>query len=168
MPGTGGTTWPRLLRCERGWAGPDLRRGGDSRMTDDLRFPIGKFTFDGRVTPDQRQAFIEQMAEAPAKLRGAVEGLSPEQIATPYRPGGWTVGQVVHHLPDSHLNGYTRTKLTLTEDEPTIKPYEEARWAELIDGRTARVETSLALLETLHERSTLLLRSLTPQQPQRR
>lgn len=101
-----------------------------------------------------------EIAAAPDQLRAAVAGLSPAQLDTPYRPNGWTVRQVVHHLPDSHLNAYTRIKLALTEEEPTIKPYEEARWAELPDARTGPVELSLALLEFLHQRWLLLLRNL--------
>ena len=116
---------------------------------------------EGDLTYDQVQRLIDQIAEAPAKLRAAVEGLSPEQLDTTYRPGGWTVRQVVHHLPDSHLNSYVRFKLALTEDQPTIKPYHEDRWAELEDGRNAPVELSLSLLESLHARWVLLLRSLT-------
>jgi uncharacterized damage-inducible protein DinB len=130
-------------------------------MTD-LRYPVGPFTFEGNVTEDQRQRWINDIAEAPAKLRAAVEGLSPEQLDTPYRPDGWTVRQVAHHVPDSHLNAYIRFKLALTEDEPTIKPYDQDRWSGLADVRTAPVETSLTLLESLHERWVVLLRSLTP------
>jgi uncharacterized damage-inducible protein DinB len=129
----------------------------------DLRYPIGPFKFEGSVTEDQRQRFIDQIEGTPAKLRAAVEGLSPEQLDTPYRPGGWTVRQVVHHLPDSHLNSYTRFKLALTEDDPTIKPYYQDRWAQLDDARNAPIEISLALLESLHQRWVLLLRSLAPQ-----
>ena len=105
---------------------------------------------------------IQEIADTPANLRASVAGLSAEQLDTPYRPGGWTVRQVVHHVPDSHMNSYVRFRLALTEDEPTIKPYDESRWAELADSRTARIETSLALLESLHERWVLLLRSLSP------
>jgi uncharacterized damage-inducible protein DinB len=129
----------------------------------DLRYPIGPFKFEGSVTEDQRQRFIDQIEGTPAKLRAAVEGLSPEQLDTPYRPGGWTVRQVVHHLPDSHLNSYTRFKLALTEDDPTIKPYYQDRWAQLDDARNAPIEISLALLESLHQRWVLLLRSLAPE-----
>jgi uncharacterized damage-inducible protein DinB len=128
-------------------------------MTD-LRYPIGPFQFQGPLTEAQRQRCIDQIAAAPAKLRAAIEGLSPEQLDTPYRPGGWAVRQVVHHLPDSHLNAYTRFRLALTEDEPTIKPYFEDRWAELEDARTAPPEVSLALLESLHRRWVMLLRAL--------
>ena len=129
---------------------------------DDLRYPIGEFKWEGKMTEDERRRFIDTIAEAPGRLRAAVEGLSSQQLDTPYRPGGWTARQVVHHLPDSHLNGYTRFKLALTEEEPTIKPYDERRWAELEDARTAPVEISLALLESLHERWVRLLRSLAP------
>ncbi len=130
-------------------------------MTD-LRYPIGKFSFDDEITPEKRRQCIQQIAAAPAQLRAAVAGLSPEQLDTPYRPGGWTVRQVVHHVPDSHLNSYIRCKLALTEEEPTIKPYDEKRWAELEDVRATPVEVSLMLLESLHRRWVLLLESLAP------
>jgi uncharacterized damage-inducible protein DinB len=128
----------------------------------DLRYPIGPFRIGGTPTDEQIQRAISEIAEAPAKLRAAVEGLTPEQLDTPYRPGGWTVRQVVHHVPDSHLNSYCRFKLALTEDEPTIKAYHEGRWAELDEARTAPVEVSLALLESLHKRWVLMLKSLAP------
>jgi len=128
----------------------------------DLRYPIGKFKWEGRTTDEQRRSFIGEIESAPAKLRNAVKGLSDQELDTPYRPGGWTLRQVVHHVPDSHMNAYVRFKLALTEDNPTIKPYQEARWAELTDGRTAPVEVSLALLDSLHHRWVSLLRSLTP------
>ena len=130
-------------------------------MSDDLRYPIGKFHIEGAVTAERLREWIGQIAAAPAELRAAVAGLSDQQLDTPYRPGGWTVRQVVHHLPDSHLNSYTRFRLALTEDEPTIKPYDEVRWAELPDARTAPIEVSLALLEALHRRWVLLLESFT-------
>jgi hypothetical protein len=129
---------------------------------ENLRYPIGKFRTEPEVTDTKRRRWIEEIAATPAQLRAAVHGLSVEQCDTPYRPGGWTVRQVVHHLPDSHLNAYVRFKLTLTEAEPPVKTYDEAAWAELSDGRTAPVEISLALLESLHHRWVLLLRSLTP------
>jgi uncharacterized damage-inducible protein DinB len=129
---------------------------------NDLKYPIGRFKLDGTPTDDQvRQATIE-ISGAPAKLRAAVEGLSLEQLDTPYRPGGWSVRQVVHHVPDSHLNSYCRFKLALTEDEPAIKAYHEDRWAELEDSRTTPIEVSLAMLESLHERWVVLLNSLEP------
>jgi uncharacterized damage-inducible protein DinB len=131
-------------------------------MEASLRFPIGEFKRVNALTDHERRASIEAIAEAPARLRAAVAGLGAEQLDTPYRTGGWTVRQVVHHLPDSHMNSYVRFKLALTEDEPTIKPYEEGLWAELADAKTTPIEPSLALLENLHRRWVLLLRSLTP------
>src|SRR5713226_2574142 len=128
-------------------------------MTD-LRYPIGKFTFDNEITEEKRRQWIREIAAAPAQLRAAVAGLSEQQLDTPYRPGGWTIRQVVHHVPDSHLNSYIRFKLALTEEEPTIKPYDEKRWAELEDTRATPVEVSLTLLESLHRRWVLLLESL--------
>jgi hypothetical protein len=128
----------------------------------DLQYPIGRFEFPREVSSEDRARFIQEIADTPANLGAAVAGLSAGQLDTPYRPGGWTVRQVVHHVPDSHMNSYVRFRLALTEDEPTIKPYDESRWAELADSRTARIETSLALLESLHERWVLLLRSLSP------
>jgi hypothetical protein len=131
-------------------------------VTDDLRYPIGPFRYTGEGSPDRREQWIGDISVAPAELRAAVVGLSPVQLDTPYRPDGWTVRQVVHHVPDSHLNAYTRIKLALTEEEPTIKPYEEARWAELPDARSGPIDPSLALLEFLHQRWLLLLRNLRP------
>jgi hypothetical protein len=131
-------------------------------MEADLRYPIGKFEPVTSLTPDQRRTAIEAIAETPARLASAVTSLTPAQLDTPYRPGGWTVRQLVHHLPDSHLNSYVRFKLALTEDEPTIKTYDEALWAELADAKTAPIAPSLALLENLHTRWVLFLRSLTP------
>jgi hypothetical protein len=126
----------------------------------DLRYPIGPFQYDGPSTDEQRRRLIDQLEAAPARLRAAVEGLSPQRLETPYRPGGWTVRQVVHHLPDSHLNSYMRFRLALTEDKPAIKAYYEDRWAELDDARHAPIDISLGLLEALHRRWVLLLRSL--------
>ncbi|HWX39556.1 MAG TPA: putative metal-dependent hydrolase [Blastocatellia bacterium] len=135
-------------------------------MTD-LRYPIGKFSFEGSNSEDERVRLIDQIAAAPARLREAIDGLSPEQLDTPYRPEGWTVRQLVHHVPDSHLNSYARFKLALTEDEPTIKDYREDRWAELADARSGPVETSLALLDSLHKRWVTMLRSMSPNQFER-
>ena len=129
----------------------------------DLRYPIGPFSFEGPLTEAQRQHVIDQIEETPGRLRTAVESLSPQQLDTPYRPAGWTVRQVIHHVPDSHLNSYIRLKLALTEDVPTIKPYREERWAELEDARHAPIDMSLTLLDSLHRRWVLLLRSLTTQ-----
>ena len=127
-----------------------------------LSYPIGRFKFETEISDEQRHQFIAEIEKAPEHLRTAVSGLSSEQLDTPYRPGGWTVRQVVHHLADSHLNAYTRFKLALTEEEPTIKPYDQAGWAELADGRTASHEISLSLLEWLHRRWVVLLNSMTP------
>jgi hypothetical protein len=129
-------------------------------MSTDLRYPIGPFTFDGDVTPVRRAARIADIAAAPGAMRAAVRGLGDPQLDTPYRPGGWTVRQVVHHVPDSHMNAYVRMKLCVTEDAPTVKPYNEADWARLPDGREGGVEPSLALLELLHERWVRFLRAL--------
>jgi uncharacterized damage-inducible protein DinB len=131
--------------------------------TADLRYPVGKFTFPSAVSIEDRTKFVQQIREAPARMRAAVAGLSDEQLNTPYRPGGWTVRQVVHHVPDSHLNSYIRFRWALTEDDPAIKTYHEDRWAELSDARTAPVEVSLTLLESLHGRWDALLGSLTDQ-----
>ena len=131
-------------------------------MEQDPRYPIGKFSAPASISESDRAKFIEEVAAAPARLRAAISGLSPEQFATPYREGGWSVRQLAHHVPDSHMNAYIRFKLALTEDEPTIKTYEEARWAELADTAETPVETSLALLDALHTRWVNLLRSLKP------
>jgi hypothetical protein len=128
----------------------------------DLRYPIGKFHFDSPSTEDQKQKYLDDIAHAPANLRAAVKGLSEQQLGTPYRPEGWTVRQVAHHVPDSHLNAYIRFKLALTEQEPTIRPYAEDRWAQLPDTRATPVEVSLALLDSLHDRWLRLLRALNP------
>ena len=127
---------------------------------NDLRYPIGQFEWTGSPTKEERARMIGNIESQPARLRAAVEGLSDEQLDTPYREGGWSVRQVVHHVADSHMNAYVRCRLGLTEAEPTVKPYDEARWAELPDARTAPVGVSLALMEALHRRWVMLLRSL--------
>jgi hypothetical protein len=127
-----------------------------------LQYPIGKFEKRAVFTADNRTAAIDVIAATPGNLRAAIHGLSPSQLDTPYRPEGWTVRQVVHHVPDSHLNAYIRTKLALTESEPTIKPYKEDLWAKLEDSRTTPIEVSLNLLDAVHHRWVLLLRSLAP------
>jgi uncharacterized damage-inducible protein DinB len=126
-------------------------------------YPIGKFNGQAPVNQTEREKFIQDIEETPAKLKAAVQGLSDKQFDTPYRDGGWTVRQVVHHVPDSHLNSYVRFKLAMTEAEPTIKPYDEAQWAELADSKVTPIEVSLALLESLHQRWVLLLRSFKPE-----
>ncbi len=127
----------------------------------DLRYPIGRFQQQTVLTPAERTQAIRRLVETPAQLRAAVHGLSKEQLDTPYRDGGWTVREVVHHVPDSHLNAYCRMKLALTEDAPTIKPYDEALWAKLADSH-GPVEGSLDLLEALHDRWVRLITSLAP------
>ena len=126
----------------------------------DLSYPIGKFKPESNLSAQRRAELIAHIADAPTRMRAAVLGLSPQQLDTPYRPQGWTVRQVVHHVPDSHMNAYIRFKLALTESEPTIKPYEQQLWAELADTRQTPVETSLTLLECLHQRWVLLLKSM--------
>jgi uncharacterized damage-inducible protein DinB len=127
----------------------------------DPRFPVGKFHAPETIALQDRAGWIEDVAAAPARLRAALAGLSPEQLDTPYREGGWTLRQVAHHVPDSHMNAYIRFKLALTEADPTIKPYKEAVWAELNDTVDTPVETSLVLLEKLHERWVILLRGMS-------
>jgi hypothetical protein len=134
----------------------------------DARYPIGRFTPDPNPTPETRQRHIEQISALPSKMRQAVAGLDQKQLATPYRDGGWTVQQVVHHVPDSHLNAYIRFKWAMTEEVPTIKPYDEGAWAVLKDSELTPVDVSLTLLESLHARWTGLLRSLRPEDFQRR
>ncbi len=130
-------------------------------MTSDLRYPIGKLQWEDNLSEARRKELIKQIAEAAAKFRAAVEGLNEQQLDTPYRDGGWTVRQLVHHLADSHMNAYVRFKLALTEDEPTIKTYEQERWAETVDSRSAPAEVSLALLDGLHHRWAMLLRAMS-------
>jgi hypothetical protein len=127
----------------------------------DLRYPIGPFSGKGPATAQERTQMIDIIAALPGRLRDAVRGLSPQQLDTPYRPEGWTVRQVVHHVPESHMNSYIRFKLALTEEAPTVKPYDEAAWARLPDVSETPIEVSLALLESLHARWTILLRSLS-------
>jgi uncharacterized damage-inducible protein DinB len=132
-------------------------------MTTDLRFPVGKFTRPTALGDAERETAIVSIAALPTSLRVAVDGFSAQQFDTPYRPDGWTVRQLVHHVPDSHMNAYVRFKLALTEDRPTIKPYEEARWAELPDSAETPIDVSLTLTDALHSRWTTLLRAMTPE-----
>jgi uncharacterized damage-inducible protein DinB len=129
-------------------------------MSGDLRYPIGKFQWPESVSAQDRVGLIETIASAPARLREAVAGLSEDQFDTPYREGGWTVRQVVHHVPESHMNSYIRFKLALTETEPVVKPYDEDAWARLPDVAATPVEVSLQLLDSLHRRWVILLRGL--------
>ncbi|HYZ85681.1 MAG TPA: putative metal-dependent hydrolase [Bryobacteraceae bacterium] len=130
--------------------------------TLDLRYPIGKASPVTKLEPSERSARIDMIAALPSELEKAVEGLTDAQLDTPYRPEGWTVRQTVHHLADSHMNALTRLKLALTEDKPTLKPYDEKLWAELADA-SLPIEPSLAIVRAVHERWTTLLRSLEDQ-----
>ncbi len=142
-------------------------RADNARLTDDaLSYPTGRFTFNPNVTPAMRRASIDAIRTAPAALRKAVQGLSDAQLDTPYRPGGWTVRQVVHHVADSHMNSYIRTRLALTESNPAIAPYDQERWASLPDSRLP-AEVSLQLLDSLHQRWVVLFRSLSGEDFQR-
>ncbi len=128
-----------------------------------LSYPIGHFDFHQTVASEQLPGLITEIAAAPAALRAAVQGLSGEQLDTPYRPGGWTVRQTIHHIADSHMNSFLRLRLALTEDTPAIKGYDQAAWGELSDSRTAPIEPSLQIIENLHLRWTWLLRSMAPE-----
>lgn len=130
---------------------------------NDLRYPIGKFERQDTLTADERRKAIDAIAQVPANMRAAVRGLTDEQLDTPYREGGWTLRQVVHHVPESHMNAYIRLKLALTEDNPTIKPYDESAWAQTPDSFETPIETSLTLLESLHERWGTIMRRMKPE-----
>ena len=126
----------------------------------DVRYPVGKFVKPAAIDRAAREVHVREIEAAPARVRAAVAGLGDAQLDTPYREGGWTVRQVVHHIPDSHLNAYVRFKLALTEREPTIKPYEEAQWAELPEARRGPIEMSLRLLEAVNARWLACIRAL--------
>jgi uncharacterized damage-inducible protein DinB len=134
----------------------------------DLQYPVGRFDWNMKPGEAERRKAIDDIAGLPRAMRNAVHGLSEEQLDTPYRPGGWNLRQVVHHVPDSHMNAYTRIKLALTEEKPTIRPYDEKTWALLPDVVHTPVGISLTLLEALHERWVVLLRSIEPQDFSRR
>jgi uncharacterized damage-inducible protein DinB len=134
----------------------------------DLRYPIGPFASDPNPTPELRVKHMEEISVLPKRLRDAVAGLNPKQLDTQYREGGWTVRQVVHHVPDSHLNAYIRCKLALTENVPTVKLYNEDAWAKLKDSELTPIEVSLALLDAVHSRWVTLLKSLQPDDLQRK
>lgn len=135
-----------------------------SLTMEDLRYPIGRFAPPAEFSAAFRHQCLIEIEEAPARLRDAVRRLTAEQLQTPYREGGWTLAQVVHHVPDSHINAYVRIRLAITEPEPTISDYSEARWAELHDASSSDIEPSLVLLDGLHRRWVNLLRRLTPEQ----
>lgn len=130
-------------------------------MTNDLRYPIGRFQWSGSFTPEEREACIKAIEEAPAQLADALKGLNDTQLDTPYREGGWTVRQVAHHLADAHMSSLTRFKLALTESVPVIKSYDEDTWALLPDSRHAPVELALDMLRGIHARWAYLLRHMT-------
>jgi hypothetical protein len=127
----------------------------------DLSYPIGEFDWTQTVTPERRTQLINEIAAAPANFRKAVRGLTDRQLDTPYRPDGWTVRQVIHHVADSHMNSYIRFRLALTEEQPAVNGYNEKEWAKLHDSHTLPVEVSLQLLDGLHGRWTDMLRSMT-------
>lgn len=129
---------------------------------ENITHPIGKFSFDKDVTPEKRAACIRDIAELPARLAAALAGLSAAQLDTPYREGGWTIRQVAHHLADSHMNAFIRFKLALTEDSPPITAYDQAAWAETVDGRGVDARLSLSIIEGLHGRWAALLQSMAP------
>ena len=126
----------------------------------DLRYPIGQFEWAGGSTAEERQRWIEQIGNLPSELLSAAGGLTHEQLDTPYRDGGWTVRQVIHHVADSHMHSYLRCKLALTETEPAIKAYDEKVWAQLRDSLTAPCEISLALLDALHRRWVVVWKNM--------
>lgn len=130
----------------------------------DLQYPIGKFVFDPDVTEEKRRRWIEEIAAAPELFRKATAGLTESQLDAPYREGGWTIRQVVHHMADSHANNLIRFRLALTEDNPAIAGYDPAKWAEIPDAKIGPTEVSLDLLRAIHDRWVLLLRSMTPLQ----
>lgn len=128
----------------------------------DPRYPIGKFDLPANVTSERRRQAIDEIASTPSKMRDAVKGLSDAQLDTPYREGGWTIRQVVHHVPDSHVNALIRLKLALTEDNPTIKPYNESAWAMLADAKMP-IEVSQTMLDSVHARFDRIWHSLKPE-----
>jgi uncharacterized damage-inducible protein DinB len=139
----------------------------EQKMSEDLSYPIGKFDSDFEVTPELRQKFINEVAELPKHLSEAVNEMTDDQLDTPYRPGGWSVRQTVHHVADSHLNAYVRFKLALTEDTPTIRPYHEAKWAELPDSKMP-LENSFKIIEGVHSRWVNLLNSMSEEDFQKK
>ena len=138
--------------------------GGPRGSGDEtLKYPIGRLQRSERYSPDERDAMIARLAALPAALRAAVKGLDDEELDTPYREGGWTVRQLVHHMADSHMNAYIRVKLALTEDEPTVKPYDQDAWVQLADVTAVPPDVSLTLLEATHARLVPVLRAMSPE-----
>ena len=132
----------------------------EAPLTDDPRYPIGRFVRPAAIRADEVKAAVRDLAELPEQLRNAVDGLEEEQLATPYRDGGWTVRQLVHHIADSHMQAFARVRLALSEDNPVIKAYDENAWALMYDSLAAPVEWSLELIESLHARWVMMLQSL--------
>lgn len=132
-----------------------------SASMDDLRYPVGRFSIQRNASEAHRLEWIQDLEMLPERMRAAVMHLDDGQLDTPYRPGGWTVRQVVHHVPDGHMNAYIRFCLALTENVPTIRPYDENAWAQLPYSRTAPVDTSLRILEDVHARWTTMMKQLT-------
>ena len=130
-------------------------------MVDELRYPVGPCVWSTELNAEEKRRHMRDIAELPTKLREAVAGLAPQHLDIPYREGGWSIRQIVHHIPESHMNSYTRFKLALTEDQPTIRPYDEKLWAEMPDARTGPIAPSLDLTEALHSRWSLLLENMT-------
>jgi len=135
----------------------------EDKLLYDLKYPIGRFQWRGESTPDERRSWVDEIAAAPARLREALAGLDDTQLSTPYRDGGWTVRQVAHHVPDSHMNAYIRFKFALTEPEPVIKPYDENAWASMADTALVPVDVSVVLLDALHRRWVAFLLDMRPE-----
>ncbi len=134
---------------------------------NNLKYPIGKYTSLQNITAELLQSYINEIEIFPKRLSKEVENLSDAQLDTPYRGGGWSIRQVVNHCADSHMNSLIRFKLALTEEQPTIKPYFEDRWAELADSSNVPIEPALKILDGIHARWTALLKSLTKEQLER-
>ena len=132
----------------------------ENKSVEDLRYPIGTFNKPEPITPEDLQGYINVIEELPGRLRTLVANLSEEQLNTEYRPDGWTVKQVIHHIADSHVNAYIRFKLALTEDTPTVKPYFEDKWAKLGDYKLTPIDVSLSLIDSIHARWINLLKSM--------
>jgi len=138
-------------------------------MSENTRqYPVGRFQAPGSLSWADRQRLIESIATAAVRMRAAADGLSDRELDTPYREEGWTARQVIHHVPESHMNAYLRFKLALTETNPVIKPYDEAAWAKLNDVKEASVESSLALLDALHQRWVVLMKGMSDADWERR
>ena len=143
-----------------GLPGDRYDRRMEQALSADPRYPVGKFSRSAAITATRRAELIDDLSRLPERLTNATRSLTREQLDTPYRDGGWTVRQVVHHLADSHMNAYIRMRLGVTEDHPAVKTYDEQAWSELADSRTAPIELSIALLDSLHRRWVMWVRLL--------